>query len=107
MHKHPQAFGVTISDRTISVHGDVDLAVVDQLVAAITCVANDQGDRAVALDLAQLTFLDSSGIHGLLTAHQSLAAAGKELVIQNIPERARHTLTVAGAMEHLNVRSVV
>lgn len=102
---HAQPFGVTICDRTIRVYGDVDMAVTEQLVDAIRCCAQSVDDRTVALDLTNLTFLDSTGINALIRSHQDLAGMGKELVLHGIPERVRRTLTVAGVVDHLNVRS--
>jgi anti-sigma B factor antagonist len=98
-----QAFQVTICDHTIMVHGDVDLATTDRLGDAITRVAEGSGRHTVVVDLAGLTFLDSSGIQGLVISHQTLAAAGIELVLRNVPEPAHLTLSVAGVAEYLNV----
>jgi anti-anti-sigma factor len=103
---HREPFGLTVCDRTIRVHGDVDMAVSDQLVDTITCVARELVDRTLVVDMAWLTFLDSSGISALIRARKALEAQGKELVLHNVPASVRRTLGVAGVVEYLNVRSV-
>ena len=102
-----QPFGVTICDRTIRVHGEVDTAVTQQLVDAITGVAADHEHDTVVVDVAGLTFLDSSGIAALIGARRAVAAMGKELEIHSVPEPIHRTLTVAGVADHLNIHSTL
>ena len=102
-----QPFGVTIRDRTIRVHGEVDMAVTKELVDAITDVAQADEHDTVVVDVARLTFLDSSGIAALIRARNVVEAMGKELEIYRVPERIHRTLTVAGVVDHLNIRSTL
>lgn len=52
--------------------GDIDLAVRDRLRDAIAD-ATDGGQATVRIDLRAVTFLDSSGLHELLTARELAA----------------------------------
>ena len=104
---HVQPFGVTICDRTIRVHGDVDMAVTPQLIDAITCVAENHEHHTVVVDMAWVTFLDSSGIAALLSAHKLVEGMDKKLVIYNVPEKIHRLLTLTAVVDSLNVRSVV
>ena len=99
MRKHP--FGVTICDRTIRIHGEVDLAVRDQLVAAITALAQSAEGSEIVVDLSSLTFIDSTGIGALMHAVETVREVGKKLVIQNVPERIRRTFNYAEAFDYL------
>ena len=103
---HAQPFTVTICDQTIHVHGDVDMAATQQLLEAITHVAGNQEHRSVVVDMASLTFLDSAGIAALIDAHKAIEAMGKEMTIDNVPERTHRTLTLAGVVGYLNVQVV-
>ena len=39
------------------------------------------GSRKILLDLSELDFIDSMGIHFVVTAHQTAQAAGREFAI--------------------------
>ena len=59
----------------LAVHGDVDLQSAPELGAALARVHNDRsGD--VVIDLSAVTFLDSSGLGAIVTAHHALQASG-------------------------------
>lgn len=100
---HTQDFAITICDHTVHVHGDVDMAVTPQLHDVIASVAGHQD--SVVVDMASLTFLDSTGIAVLISAHKLIKAMGKEMMIKNVPEKTHRTLAVAGVADYLNVRS--
>ena len=64
---------------TIAVAGELDLVTTDQLIAAVRD-ALAAGD--VTIDLAGVTFMDSSGIRALNTAMQEAAAQRRELRVR-------------------------
>ena len=104
---HTQPFGVTISDPTVRARGDLDMAVTEELLETIRALAQATAHHAIVLDLAELTFMDSTGINLLIQSHQELERMGKELVIQSIPDRIQRTLDIAGVVDYLNVRSAL
>ena len=58
--------------------GEFDLSgreLADELFASVN------GDRKIVLDLSELDFIDSMGIHFVVTAYQSAQAAGREFAI--------------------------
>jgi anti-sigma B factor antagonist len=59
--------------------GELDIAAAARLAEALSNVADDA--VLVILDLSQLTFMDSSGLHAILTAHARLREAGGSLVL--------------------------
>ncbi len=103
MHTHP--FGVTVRDHTIDVRGDVDLVAAPQLTDAITALARSTDHPTVVLDLATLTFMDSTGINALIRAHQALEGMGKELEILRVPPPVHRAFELVGVVDYLNVRS--
>jgi anti-anti-sigma factor len=78
--------------------GECDLTVRDELASALLAAV----DRAevVFVDLAELTFMDSSGVHGLVTAHQAAVGAGRRLYVVNAggPVATLMDLTGVGAL---------
>ncbi len=73
----------------LRVAGEVDLHVADALVGE--AVALD-ADRLV-IDLADVTFIDSSGLHALLRIHRHVAGA---LTLRNVTPVTARVLELAG-----------
>jgi anti-sigma B factor antagonist len=70
----------------VALGGELDLSKAYQLVAAAQ--ARARGDIALlVLDLSELTFMDSTGLHALLTARARLGDAGCRLVL--VPGRGQ------------------
>jgi anti-sigma B factor antagonist len=65
----------------VALVGECDLAVSDQLHEAL--LAAVRRAPVVVVDVAALEFLDSSGVHGLVTAHHAALAAGGRLYVVN------------------------
>jgi anti-sigma B factor antagonist len=65
----------------VALTGECDLAVCDRL----TTILRDAVSRSpmVVVDLDALAFLDSSGLHGLVTAHHHALSRGGRLVVEN------------------------
>ena len=103
---HTQPFGAAICDRTIRVHGELDMAAEQQLIDAVTCVADNNTHRTVVVDMTWLTFLDSAGIAALVRAHKVVDDMGKELVIHSVPAKIHRTLRIAGVADYLNARTI-
>ena len=84
----------------VSIGGELDLATVPRVSAALSAepVA---GARAVVVDLAGVTFMDSTGLAALLTLERELAARGGRLAIACPEGPARLLLDVTGVAERL------
>jgi anti-sigma B factor antagonist len=91
------AFGTTIS---VTVTGEVDLATIDELAAAISG-ALSLAPEIVMVDLAQVAFIDCSGVHALVTAHQHSIAAGVELVLMPGPPQVMRLFELCGLLDVL------
>jgi anti-anti-sigma factor len=103
---HTHSFGAMVCDRTIRVHGEIDMAVTDQLRETIICAAENVPQHTIVLDMAWVTFLDSTGTGALIDAHHRLEALGKTLVLHSVPESVAKILRISGVLDYLNVRSV-
>ncbi|MEH1057215.1 STAS domain-containing protein [Micromonospora sp. CPCC 206171] len=79
--------------------GECDLAAREELTAALlTAVA---GAQVVLVDAGALDFLDSTGIHGLVTAHHAARAAGGRLYVVNARGPVANVLAITGVADLL------
>jgi anti-anti-sigma factor len=85
---------------TVALAGECDLSVRDDLTDAL--LAAVAGSPVVAVDLGALTFLDSSGIHGLVTAYQLAQRSGVQLYVLNAPGVVADLLDLTGMAELLS-----
>jgi anti-anti-sigma factor len=79
----------------VSLHGELDLdrasAVADELGSLL-----EQDVTTVVVDVAGLTFLDSSGLRALLTAREKLEAGGATLELTNLSASVERVLDMTG-----------
>jgi anti-anti-sigma factor len=84
---------------TLRLSGELDLSSAGELEAAIGDVqASSPGP--ITLDLAALTFMDSSGLAVLARAQR----AGRPVILAHLRDQARRLLELAGMLEHFDVR---
>jgi anti-sigma B factor antagonist len=84
--------------------GEIDLASIDALEAAITATEQDAAaDGDVVLDMSGVTFLDSSGLRVLVTANDRLAGAGSRLVIRRPSASVLRVLEITGLLSTIVV----
>jgi anti-sigma B factor antagonist len=88
---------------TIAVAGECDLYEAHLLESALAEAGAAPG-TSVYLDLSELSFLDSTGLHVLVKAQRSFEAAGSELVLVAPTEQVRRTLAVSGLEGQFAVR---
>src|SRR5690349_6032548 len=96
-------FAATTSDDVgglrVFLRGDCDLAVREELVA--TLLAAVGRSAVVTVDLAEVDFLDSSGVHGLVAAHRAALERGGHLYLEN------PTGSVAAVLDLTGVRALL
>lgn len=86
---------VTDPDRVVVlVQGDVDAATAPQLRAVVDALVAE-GVTELELDLAELAFLDSTGIGVVAHTVRSLQAGGGTLTLRNVPSMVRRLLYVS------------
>lgn len=86
-----------IDDRTVIVvlDGEVDISSVGTLRACLDHVLADSYE-SVVIDLAGVTFLDSSGLAVVARAHVSLQEMGRHLRLSNPSPSVRRVLELSG-----------
>jgi anti-anti-sigma factor len=86
----------------VRVAGEIDLATAAEMEAPVLEML-DNGFAHVVLDLREVTFMDSSGVRVLITAHQRAQDLGAGLSIVVGTSRIRQTLELSGAIDYLGV----
>jgi len=80
----------------IKLTGEVDLATAHQLTEAL---ANISTESEVHLELADLTFMDSSGLRTILAFAGSRNGAGPVILV-NPPDAIQRLLAITGLAQH-------
>jgi anti-sigma B factor antagonist len=100
-------FEVTTSpqaDRTVvALAGECDLSVAEELTSALLGALGE--GREVVVDLAALQFLDSSGVHGLVTAYHAAKRDRVPLRLVNAGGVVADVLDLTGVGELLAAQS--
>ncbi len=81
---------------TVRVAGEVDLDTADQLAAGLEACHG-----TVVLDLAGVTFMDSSGLGTLVRARNRLLSEGGALLVRDPSKRVRRLFELTGLTEFL------
>jgi anti-anti-sigma factor len=87
--------------RTISLVGDIDLAIERHLHDALS-VAMQDDPATLVLDLSKVTFMDSTGLNFLVTAHKRCRQTGCRLVIDPGGPHIHRLLEISGLHVLLN-----
>lgn len=98
---HPQGPGVT----RMTLSGELDIGSAPRLCDTLAEAA--RGSVAGILDLSQLTFMDSSGLHAILSARGRLAEADCRLVLLRGARQVQRMFEltgVDGVLEFVNAR---
>jgi anti-sigma B factor antagonist len=90
------SFGASVP--TICVSGELDMASAPELATVLES-SIDRGDTDLIVDLAAVTFLDSSALTTFIRAHLRLRAVGRRLIIADASPAAARLLELAGLTE--------
>jgi anti-anti-sigma factor len=93
---------VAADPNTLRLVGDLDLETVATFETALAGAAA-AADGPVTLDLAELSFIDASGLHALERHARALNGAGP-LLITNAPAFARRVFGIVGLDTHEAIR---
>lgn len=80
------------TEGALAIAGEIDAHSCDELDAALAGAP----DGDVAVDLSEVTFIDSSGLRVLVQHHQGRAGAGHTLQIVRPSRAVRRLLEIAG-----------
>lgn len=80
---------------TIALSGELDMATVPILNDQLTALEQD-GAKAILLDLRDLSFIDSSGLHALLGAHERSETNGHRILLVGASRITRRLCEITG-----------
>jgi anti-anti-sigma factor len=80
----------------VTLVGEFDLSGVTMLDAAVARALEEPGVEALGLDLAGLSFIDSSGLQAVLNALQRVQDAGSAFRLVSVSEEATRIARLAG-----------
>ena len=80
----------------VAVSGDLDMAAAFTLETELEGALAAPNTKAVMLDLADVTFIDSAGLGTLLAIRERAQERGIELAISRVSDRVQRVLDVTG-----------
>jgi anti-sigma B factor antagonist len=100
-------FEIGVSLDALRVSGEIDMAVAPQLLDAILCFATTSDRSTVAVDIRDVTFMDSRGIAALVEANKRLDGIGCRLILENPQPTVARVIDVTGVGECLKIRITI
>jgi anti-sigma B factor antagonist len=88
---------------TLILGGEIDLGSAPALEQALRD-AERAKPRRIVLDLAALSFLDSTAIHLLIEAQQRAEVNGHDLILTNVPAYAQRLFALTGIRPRLTIQ---
>ncbi|MDH2412684.1 STAS domain-containing protein [Nocardioides sp. CER19] len=82
----------------LAVSGDLDISGVEEFLSHAGRLL-DAGTTAIEIDLAGVTFIDSSGLGALVRLQKSATAGGQQLRLANVPRPVTRILDLTGLTE--------
>jgi anti-anti-sigma factor len=92
--------------RVLALRGEIDHAVTNELTEALLSY-NDATPPGTVVDLSGLTFMDSSGINVLITAHQAMSDAQGWLRLAGAQASVLRALQLVGLDQVISCHSTV
>jgi anti-sigma B factor antagonist len=97
-----QPFAVEVtsgaSGLVVRLAGELDLATVPDLDACLAAL-----DADIVVDMAAVTFMDSTGLDGLIVAHKQAAQRCRSFVLRSPTEQVTKVLRATGVDQVLTV----
>lgn len=91
------------SDTVFLLRGELDPHTAPDLRGEIDRVL-EAGRSRLVLDLAGLTFIDSSGLRVVISAHKDTVERGGGLVLRSPSPTTRRLLDITGLLDHIETR---
>lgn len=89
-------------EAVVKIVGELDLATAPRLREALVDLAN-KGAKHVTVDLAEMEFIDSTGLSVLVAAWKRLRETGGDLVLQSPRAAAMKIFEVTGATRVITI----
>ncbi len=90
---------------TVYLGGELDHHEAGGAIRSIQELIDEHMPRLCALDLSEISFMDSSGIAVIINAGRKMKAIGGQLCVENPAEQARRVLETSGVGKLIAVAS--
>lgn len=98
----PDRLVIDVIDPTsVALSGEIDAHSAPSLAARFESLP--PGDDDIVLEMAGVTFMDSSGLRVLIDLHQRLDGASRRLVLNAPSQSVTRLLEVAGLADHFTI----
>ena len=87
-------------NRTIIVHGDIDMAGGPALDAAIIGM---EADGPIVIDIGDVSFIDSSGLRSLLSASRRAGQRQSTVTLRNVGAEVTRLFEITGTTEQFTI----
>ena len=96
---------VRVSDDTgtVTLAGDLDIASAPRLGETFDWLC-EQGCQQIVVDVAEVSFVDSSGLAAFVRAHQTLLHAGGRLTLRRPGHSMRRLLEMTGLSSEFRIQ---
>ena len=88
---------------TVALHGEVDVATVDQVRVALTDAIAGR-PRTIVVDLSDLSFIDSTGLGALIFGFQRCRDSGIHFRLARPTRGVRQILVLSGILEVVDLQ---
>ena len=78
----------------IALSGEIDISIADELEALLLEACD--GKEALTLDLGNVGFMDSTGLHMLIGLKRELESSGRQLLLSKVSEPVEELFSVSG-----------
>lgn len=85
---------------TVALVGEIDVAAADRVREALTCAISQARPRLI-VDLSEVAFIDSSGLHVLTAVHRLCRDADSTLTIRPGPPNVQRVFELTGLVDRL------
>ncbi|MEU8078013.1 STAS domain-containing protein [Catellatospora citrea] len=85
-------------EAVVALSGEIDLTVRDDLLDTLCSAIHTAGVTRVVVDLAQVSFMDSTGLHVLITARERALGSGVAFHVAGATGIVRRVLAVTGLL---------
>lgn len=86
----------TAVDGTLALSGDLDLATVGDVHAVLVLAIDDHPGVTIRVDMAEVTFVDSTGLGTLVAANHRAARTGGRVELINVTDEVEQVFQMTG-----------
>ncbi|MFI7602785.1 STAS domain-containing protein [Actinoplanes sp. NPDC049681] len=83
----------------VTLYGEIDFSNADDVAQAVRDAVDDWAPPEIRIDLAEATFIDSTGLGALIEGYRAVTQAESRFVVTNPSPSFRRVLSVTGLCE--------